>query len=424
MEEMKSLLQLDIELSAREITIIIDAIRKGLKCYKLKIFLSPSCSDRSNCVYSIMKCLDNFSKTIKYSPSLPEIVEEKFGDYFEQIIVTPLEKEKIREFIQSFENISRVEIITLTYEEPVIDESKMLKQLELKDALNKIHLLAHQLEEITSQFKTHSFEKILNQLHSNIIDWAEIGGKKVNFTAEAEKAEIDAALAIEIQECLIHLLKNAVDHGIESPLEREKLGKSQTGSIKVTARREGGKIVVSVEDDGRGVDSAIIKEVFEGDSSGKISGLSIVKNKLNALSGEIKIDSKLGKGSKFKLEIPLNLIMLKVLLINLGGNEYAIPLSQISEIYKISKNEVEGRDIISIQGQILPIRRSESKAVEDLQILLVVEKEKEKFAIIADDITGMQNAFIRYHKSEKGISGLASLRNGRTLPILYIYNLI
>jgi two-component system chemotaxis sensor kinase CheA len=427
MEETKSLLQLDTDLSGKEVTAIIDAMREGLNCYKLKIFLSPSCTDRSNCAYSIMKCLDNFSKTIKYNPDLLEIVEEKFGDQFEQIIVTALDKEKIREIIQSFKNISKVEITTLIYEEPVIDESKMLKKMELKDALNKIHWLTYQIQEVTSQLKTTSLKEIFKQLQAIGTDWAEISGKKVNLVVEDEDVEIDGALAAEIQECLIHLLKNAVDHGIESPQEREKLGKSQIGNVKITARKEAGKVTITVEDDGRGIDPERIKILTKNiDLSDEISGLIIVINKLNTFGGGLKVDSKLGKGSKFKLEIPLNLIMLKVLVVNFGEIEYAVPLLYISEIYKVKKNEIEDKDTLNIQGQILPILRFKnrfSQAKKDNFILLVVEKEAKKFAIIVNDIAGMQNAFIRYHKKKNGFSGIASLRNGRNLPILDICNI-
>jgi two-component system chemotaxis sensor kinase CheA len=428
MEETKSLLQLDIDLSGKEVTAIIDAMRAGLNCYMLKIFLSSNCTDRSNCAYSIMKCLDSFSKTIKYNPDLLEIVEEKFGDQFEQIIVTALDKEKIREIIQSFKNISNVEITTLIYEEPVIDESKMLKKMELKDAINKIHWLTNQLQEVTSQLKTTSLKEIFKQLQTMGSDWAEISGKKVNLAVEGEDVEIDGALAAEIQECLIHLLKNAVDHGIEYPQEREKLGKSQTGNVKIAARKEASKVTITVEDDGRGIDPERIKILTKNiDLSDEISGLIIVKNKLNTFGGELKVDSKLGKGSKFKLEIPLNLIMLKVLVVNFGEIEYAVPLPYISEIYKVKKNEIEDKETLNIQGQILPILRFKntfSQAKNDDFQILVVEKEAKKFAIIVNDINGMQNAFIRYRKRKNGFFGIAGLRNGRNLPILDIWNVM
>ena len=230
------------------------------------------------------------------------------------------------------------------------------------------------------------FPRIVRDLSRN-------SGKEIMLNIVGAETEIDRTIIDEIGDPLIHLIRNAIDHGIESPQQRRLLGKPPIGNVDLKAYHEGDSVVIEVIDDGRGIDSEKVlnraielnlttseeaeslgaQEVFQfifqpgfstaekiTDISGRGVGMDVVKTKIESLGGTVDIESQKDKGTKFTIRLPLSLSIIQALLTNIGEETYAIPIGSIKEILDISPDDIKilhNKEIIDYRGLLIPFIR-------------------------------------------------------------------
>lgn len=308
---------------------------------------------------------------------------------------------------------------------------------------------------------------IFNRFPRMIRDLAKQENKQVNLIMEGNEIKLDRALVDEIGEPLIHLLRNAVDHGIEGPEERKKAGKKTEGTIRLTAKREKGYTTIEVEDDGRGLDLEKIKKsavkqgliskeegakeqimdvLFNGFSttkkvtnvSGRGVGLNVVKDKVDNLGGEIKVESNPGKGTKFTMKLPLTLAIIKALLVGVADEQYAIPVSSIERLVGIKREDIKGvlnYETIVLDEEDIPLIRLhdlfhiESNAEgSDKQLIVIVKREEEKFGLAVDVLIDEQDIVVKplnkAVKENRYFAGSTIIGSGQVILILDVANLV
>jgi two-component system chemotaxis sensor kinase CheA len=269
---------------------------------------------------------------------------------------------------------------------------------------------------------------------------------------------------------LVHLIRNAVDHGIETPTQRLAQGKNESGEITLRAYHQGGKLVLEIRDDGNGIDparlqqKAIEKGLIRPDTvlsekeaihlifhpgfstkaevtevSGRGVGMDVVKTNIERLQGEVLVETLLGKGSVFKVILPLTLSIIDAMVVRSGEERYVIPLSQIHESFKPEIKEVQYTtglsEILLLRGENLPLfrlsqllRQKRKATAEAEQIALVMRNHDRAFAVFVDDIIGQHQVVVKKLGTEirgiQGYAGSAILGNGRPALILELNELI
>ena len=286
-----------------------------------------------------------------------------------------------------------------------------------------------------------------------------------------EETELDRTVIDEIGDPLMHLLRNAADHGLESNEERRDLGKNEVGSIFLDAYQDGNNVVIEVRDDGYGIDTEKIKRkaiekgkiteeqalsmtdkdfidiLFQPsfstaekitDVSGRGVGLDVVKTKIEALGGEIEAKTKLGEGSNFIIRLPLTLAIIQALMVIIGGEKYALPLGSIQTVENIPVSEIktiQGKEVINLRGNVIPIIRlakildcKQSDESLDTVMVVIVKKGERLAGMMVDDLIGQQEIVIKsigkYIKNHKIIGGATILGNGEVALILDVNSLV
>lgn len=295
-------------------------------------------------------------------------------------------------------------------------------------------------------------------------------GKEISLEFEGEGTELDKTVIDEIGEPLLHLIRNAIDHGIEKPAARRKQKKPAAGTIRLSARHESSHIIISVQDDGGGIDADKVrkqalhkglidseqassmddydamqllflpgfstsKEVTE--TSGRGIGLDVVKNTVNSFNGLIDIDSQPGKGTTFTIKLPLTLAIINALMIEVADETFAIPLSGVLESIKIATadiHQVADGEIIQLRERLLPVIRLdrffglERTRNETEEYVVVVGTGEKRGGLVVDRLIGQQEVVIKgmddYLGELPGISGGTVLGDGRVALILDIASLI
>lgn len=358
--------------------------------------------------------------------------------------------------------------------ELVIAQS-MLRQNQLILSA-KDQMLAHnlgQLNQITSGLQTTAMSMRMVPIKSTfqkmvrlVRDLAKNSGKKVNLKMSGEDTEIDRNVVDELYEPMVHMIRNSVDHGIESPEERKRVGKTESGEILLEAYHQGGKIIVEITDDGRGLDKKRIVEkakannlisdeskltdseiynlIFQPgfstakevtDISGRGVGMDVVKKALEKLRGRVEINTRPGQGSTFVISLPLTLAIIEGMLVRVGQERYVIPALAIVESFRPNKDQystVEGKgEMILTRGRLLPLIRLDHifNVKGDLlnpweSLLVVVEHENRQMCLLLDELLGKEEVVIKSLgetlSNIKGIAGGAIMGDGRVGLILDI----
>ena len=304
------------------------------------------------------------------------------------------------------------------------------------------------------------------QFKRMIRDLAKKLDKKIKFDIKGGETEIDKTIIEKIVDPLRHMIRNSIDHGIESSTEREAKGKSAEGTIKISAYHQGGEVIIEIEDDGKGLDKEKILEkaisnklispntqlpnedifalVFEPgfstkesvtELSGRGVGMDVVKNNIDELGGKVEIDSEKDKGAVFKIRLPLTLAIIDGMLVKVGDHIYAIPILSIVESLQPKQSSIKNikgkSDILEIRGEYYPLIRLESlfgisNAIKDptKATVIVVETYKGKMALMVDDVIDNQQIVIKKinlsHKELGKFSGATILGTGEVALILDI----
>jgi two-component system chemotaxis sensor kinase CheA len=323
------------------------------------------------------------------------------------------------------------------------------------------------LQEATMKLRMVPIGNAFRKFERAVRDIAKQSGKQIQFVKSGESTEVDRLVIEAMEDPLLHLLRNAIDHGIETSSERMIQGKSPVGTLRLSASQENNMIVIVVEDDGRGIDPKnILRKAIEkgvasaqGDSndkaalahiftpgfstaevitdlSGRGVGLDVVKKNILRLNGTIDVQSVPQKGTAFILRLPLTLAIIQVLLVKLDGRRYSIPLSQVYEILDASGHvvkETTGYRIVQIRDSVLPLFRLDELLGIRRQdafgngILLVVGFGEKRIALLVDDVSEQQDVVIKslgtHMDRITGISGATILGNGEVSLVLDIAGL-
>ena len=345
-----------------------------------------------------------------------------------------------------------------------------LKSKELEETLSELRKLTREMQEEVIEARMVPLDHILNIFPRMVRDLAKSENKKIDFIIRGKEIKLDRTVLDEIGDPLVHILRNAVDHGIESPEKRLESGKKETGTIMLTASRQENYVIIKIEDDGQGIDSEELRKAAEEqgiisqeeaeqlpereaiqliftpgfstaskvtDVSGRGVGMDVVKNRIENLRGSIKIESKTGKGTRFELKLPLTIALYQAMLVEVGNERYAIPFTNIVkniEIRKEAVRHINGEEVTMESGKVLPLlrlRRLFGFPVEEKEKLtvVVVEKAGQVIGIVVDRLLGKQEVIIKTFKSKllddtKGFAGATIMGDGNVVLILDINTLV
>ena len=333
-------------------------------------------------------------------------------------------------------------------------------------------LIINELQSNTIKMRMEPLSVIFNAYPRAIRDIAKSLDKQIELVIQGEDTELDRKMIEKLNDPLIHLLRNAIDHGIEPAAEREKAGKPAKGLIRIQALTEGSNIVLNIEDDGGGIDvekikqKALQKKMFKSmedlnsmnefevmklifmpnfstaaiitDLSGRGVGLDIVKKNIEDMKGFISVDSILGSGTKFTIKLPLTLTTIRSLICTSGNQKWSIPISSIKQTLILDKSEVIAvvdRDAIRLDNQIYSLVKlsktlglRDSGNDSDRLMIIVGYYGKEQIAFIVDDILEEIEVVIKpiphIVKKVKNVSAVTVSLNGEIIPILFMPDLI
>ncbi len=344
---------------------------------------------------------------------------------------------------------------------------------ELSEVANQITLVTTDLQMGVMKTRMVQIGKVFNKFPRVVRDIARELNKEVELIIEGADTELDKSVVEEINDPLVHIVRNAIDHGIEPPEERVKLGKPRKGKIILSAYHEGNYIIIEAADDGRGMDPEKLKQkalekglITETEArqmskeeayalifkpgfstaekvtnlSGRGVGMDVVKTNVEKLNGIIEIKSEIGKGTKVILKIPLTLAIIQALLVKVTKEYFAIPLVSVVETVRITKDDidkVENKDVLRLRENIIPLvylgdtlGMGENKRTLDgreIYVVVVAIAEK-KIGLVVDELIGREEIVIKslgnYLTNIKGISGATIMGDGSVTLILDVANVI
>ncbi|PIC58773.1 chemotaxis protein CheA [Sporosarcina sp. P12(2017)] len=369
-------------------------------------------------------------------------------------------------------NIDRLDILMNLFEELVIDRGRLqsiaseLHNPELNESVERMTRVSGDLQNIILNMRMVPVETVFNRFPKMVRQLARDLNKKIDLEIIGAETELDRTVIDEIGDPLVHLIRNALDHGIEMPEERIANGKPEIGTVTLRAYHSGNHVFIELEDDGAGVnrervvgkaiergivspeaaDSLTNKQVAElilasgfstaasiTDVSGRGVGLDVVKNTIESLGGHISIDSTEGKGSLFQVQLPLTLSIISVMLVELDEEIYAIPLSSIIETAIIQKADIlnaHNQPVIDFRGTIVPLvdlkdifeMKNRSNDEDEFQSIVIVRKGESLAGLVVDSFIGQQEIVLKslgeYLQSVFAISGATILGNGQVALII------
>lgn len=375
-------------------------------------------------------------------------------------------------------NIERLDILMNLFEELVIDRGRLqsiaseLNHTELNETVERMSRVSGDLQNIILTMRMVPVETVFNRFPKMVRQLTRDLHKKVNLEIIGAETELDRTVIDELGDPLVHLIRNALDHGIESPEVRKAAGKPEEGKVELRAYHSGNHVFIELEDDGAGVnrEKVLEKAISRGivtpeaaetmpdnqvnelilasgfstadvisDISGRGVGLDVVKSTIESLGGNITIESTEGKGSLFSVQLPLTLSIISVMLVEIEKEIYAIPLSSIIETSIIRNSDImnaHNQKVIDFRGKVVPlvfleeifeVARTESEEDEFHSVVLVRKGEK-MAGLVVDSFIGQQEIVLKslgnYLTNVFAISGATILGNGEVALIIDCNSLI
>ncbi len=375
-------------------------------------------------------------------------------------------------------DVERVEVLMNLVGELVLDRNRIVKLAssltveqnkkdettleELIEAINGMSRTVSDLQDAVMKLRMQPVKKIFSKFPRIVRDLAKKLNKKVQLILEGEDTEIDRSILDKLEDPLIHLVRNAIDHGIEPPEERVKMGKPEVGTIKLGAYQEGDRIIIYIEDDGRGIDPEKIKqkaiekglitpeqaanmsdkEAFEliflpgfstaeqvSDVSGRGVGMDVVAATIHALRGNIEIESQPGKGTKIIMKLPLTVAIIRTLMVAVNDRIFAIPLFSVVEIVRYKPENVKKvghfkslmlRDEVYLLFTLNELFEIEDK--KEKEFVVIVKVGEKNIAIAVEELFGEEEIVIKplgeLLEDVKGIAGATITGDGKVVLIV------
>lgn len=343
---------------------------------------------------------------------------------------------------------------------------------ELSETLSHVDRVTSDLQAVVTKARMVPIETVFSRFPRMVRDLAKGLEKEIDLVIQGKETELDRTVIDEIGDPLVHLIRNSVDHGVEKPDVRSEKGKDPKGTILLKAEHEGNSVVITIKDDGKGIDAehmgrkAVekgliteeeaekltkeekIKLIFASgfstaenitDVSGRGVGMDVVRTKIEALNGSIEVLSEIGVGSEIKIKLPLTLAIIEALMVKLESEIYAIPLANIVETIDIEKKDikvVQGENVVLLRGEIVPILNlsklldveTNKPEIEENNTVVVVKVGNKKIGLVVDVLIGQQEIVIKslgkMFTGTKGITGATVLGNGEVALILDVLTLV
>ncbi len=505
-------------------------IINGVEKYLFDILLEKDCALKSVRALMILKAVEEYDRIIDTTPSRIDIENGKFDLKFKISLSSDIEPETIKNKLQLIPEVEKVDVVLVDnkQEQPQTDENelnaktvapetksqsdKIIKsaivsksnqgvrvQIEklddlmnlvgelviskirllqigsenkvpgLKEILDQLNILTTDLQNQVMQMRLVSVERVFNRFPRMVRDLSKTVGKDIELVIEGSDIELDRTVLDEIGEPLVHLLRNCVDHGIETPDERLKHGKKQTGTINLIAFRDKQSVIFTVEDDGKGIDPqalrkiSVTKRIISAEDAAKLSdeeafdlifrpgfttakkvsdvsgrgvGMDVVKTKITSLSGSINVNSTIGVGTKVSLHLPISMAIIQALIVGLNNKIYAIPISNVLSTIIVKKEDlktINGQPATTMHDQVLPLLDlselfGESRNDRSENYVVVIEKNTQMVGLIVDSLIDRHEivikAFDKTLKNIEGFSGATILGDGNVVPIIDIDGLL
>ncbi|NLV88046.1 MAG: chemotaxis protein CheA [Tissierellia bacterium] len=522
-----------MELEHHLVEVLNKAAQEGLSAYKIDILLKETCMLKAARAFIVFNTLETFGEIVYSNPPVEDIEDEKFDLTFSIMLITSSIEAELLDSLNQISEIEKIEItllddsidiIEINDVEPNTDKDfsefhkedtknekethsnvgkigktvrvdidrldnlmNLVSELiiiktrmddlsgkatgeNMTEAIEYLERITTSLHDAVMKVRMVPIERVFNRFPRLVRDLSKELGKEIDLQMSGEETEVDRTVIDEIGDPLIHLIRNSIDHGIELPKDRIKIGKPERGNLILKSYPDGNNVVIEVEDDGKGIDyKKIVRKALEkglltekeaenlsieesinllflpgfstaekvSDLSGRGVGLDVVKSKIESINGSVEVESVEDKGTKFIIRIPLTLAIIQALLIKLSDEIYAIPLSSVTEIVNISSSDirdVQGQEIALYRGKTIPVLRlkalleiPEDDVDEDL-VVVVVNKGEKQAGLIVDSLIGQQEIVIKslgkYLAGIKYISGATILGNGNISLILDVNSLI
>ncbi|MEY4118259.1 MAG: chemotaxis protein CheA [Planctomycetota bacterium] len=357
----------------------------------------------------------------------------------------------------------------------VVQDPVVSKIHDQRLSRNLAHLgkIVRDLQENSMSLRMVTLKSTFQKMARLVRDVAAKAGKRIQLEVEGEDVELDRTVVEEIGDPLVHMIRNACDHGVEPADERRKAGKNETGTLRLRAYHSGGSIVIEVEDDGRGLsrerilkkclekglidpsrnlaeipDSEVFNYIFlpgfstaekVTDISGRGVGMDVVRRNIEALRGSVEIRSTTGKGSTFSMRLPLTMAIIDGMVVRVGGQRYIVPTLNIERSFRPTKEQLtmvlQKGELVRVREELLPIYRlhrlfTVREGAQDLAegLLLVLEHGKRRACVFVDEILGQQQVVIKNLGNSqpqiRGVSGGAILGDGRVALIVDVGGLL
>ncbi|MEI5889365.1 chemotaxis protein CheA [Bacillus cereus] len=373
--------------------------------------------------------------------------------------------------------LEKIERLMNMFEESVIERGRIdelaqtIQNKELIEHLNRLGDISKDIQNVLLNMRMVPIETVFNRFPRMVRMLAKDLGKKIDLQITGEDTEVDKIVIDEIGDPLVHLIRNAIDHGIETVEQRRDAGKNETGTIKLEAFHSGNHVVIQITDDGNGIYKGKVlekaikngvvteaeankltdREVFDlifqpgfstaevvSDLSGRGVGLDVVKHTIHSLGGHLIIDSEEGKGSTFRIELPLTLSIIQSMLVQTNDKRYALPLGSIVEAIRIKREDIQslqGKDVLNYRDQIIEVKhlstvfgeKTVDEAFEsyDSQMVpvLIVRNTHRSYGLIVNTIIGQREIVLKslgdfFAESSNYFSGATILGDGRVVLIL------
>jgi two-component system chemotaxis sensor kinase CheA len=338
-------------------------------------------------------------------------------------------------------------------------------------AVANLNIVTTDLQSAVMATRMQPIKKVFGRFPRVVRDLARSLKKEINLEMHGEETDLDKNLVEALSDPLVHLVRNSVDHGVETPDVREKAGKPRQGSVVLSAAQEGDHILLSISDDGAGMDpdvlrrKAVEKGVFDqdvadrltdtecynlifaagfstkdqiSDVSGRGVGMDVVKTKISQLNGQISVESELGKGSRIIIKVPLTLAIMPTLMIMLGEQSFALPLVNVVEIFHLDltkKNIVDGRECIVVRDKVFPLFHIKRWLVKtggepepENGHVVIVAMGTRRVGFVVDQLVGQEEVVIkplgRALQGTPGMAGATITGDGRIALIIDVPSLL
>lgn len=331
----------------------------------------------------------------------------------------------------------------------------------VRGAVQQLGKLSVELQEISMSLRMVPLKTTFQKMQRIVRDTSQALGKSIQLHLEGEETEVEKTVLERIGDPLVHLVRNACDHGIDSATERAEAGKPAQGRITLRAYHLGDNIILEVDDDGRGIDprkietkalergilrpehglsdQQLVQLIFHpgfstksevSDISGRGVGLDVVKTNIEELQGSVEVSTQAGRGSRFRVQLPLTLAIVDATIVRIAGQRYAVPMSQVIESLSSDGqnmlNSVTVGEVVSLRDQNLPVHRLQNllglKGDCKNGIMLVCQNDAHPFALMVDEISSVQQIVVKKLGAELshlvGITGSAILGDGKPALIL------